>query len=143
MKFFRIFTTYRQNYNLLEKYYLVRFPMLIICTPSNDVIPTVRNKFQDYDPKKYGIWPRFQTLFQPDTQLSHVFTTYFITLGSSSASKSQVQLLSHTQYQNLICEKAFELATDPNAIAPAPGYDKGHTVRSSSDKRPHLVMSKK
>ena len=41
-----------------------------------------------------------------------------------------------------IWEKAFELATDPNAIASAPGYDKGHTVKSSSGKRPHLVMSK-
>ena len=41
-----------------------------------------------------------------------------------------------------IWEKAFELATDPNAIAPAPGYDKGHTVKSSSGKRPHFVMAK-
>ena len=41
-----------------------------------------------------------------------------------------------------IWEKAFELATDPNAIASAPGYDKGHAVKSSSSKRPHLVMSK-
>ena len=41
-----------------------------------------------------------------------------------------------------IWEKAFELATDPNAIAPAPGYDKGQTVNSSSGKRPHLAMAK-
>lgn len=41
-----------------------------------------------------------------------------------------------------IWEKAFELATDPNAIASAPGYDKGHTVKSSSGRRPHLVMAK-
>ena len=42
-----------------------------------------------------------------------------------------------------IWEKAFELTVDSNAIACAPGYDKGHTVKSSSGKRPHLVTSKK
>ena len=42
-----------------------------------------------------------------------------------------------------IWQKALELATDSNAIASAPGYDKGHTVKSSSGKRPHLVMAKK
>ena len=38
-----------------------------------------------------------------------------------------------------IWEKAFELVVDSNAIASAPGCDKGHTVKSSSGKRPHIV----
>ena len=41
-----------------------------------------------------------------------------------------------------IWEKACELVMDSNSIASAPGYDKGHTVKSSSGKRPHLVVPK-
>ena len=41
-----------------------------------------------------------------------------------------------------IWEKAYELVTESNAISFAPGYDNGHTVKSSSGKRPHLVLSK-
>ena len=44
--------------------------------------------------------------------------------------------------RNDIWEKAFELTVDTNAIACAPGYDKGHIVKSFSGKRPHLVTSK-
>ena len=40
-----------------------------------------------------------------------------------------------------IWQKAFELTTDPNAIASTLSNDKGHMVKSSSGKRPYLVMS--
>ena len=43
---------------------------------------------------------------------------------------------------NGIWEKAFELVMDSNAMASAPGCDKGHMVKSSSGKRPHLVTCK-
>lgn len=38
--------------------------------------------------------------------------------------------------------KAYELVTESNAVSLAPGYDNGRTVKSSSGKRPHLVLSK-
>ena len=43
-----------------------------------------------------------------------------------------------------IWNKASELITTPNMIAPAPGLDlRSHTVASASRKRPHLVSVKK
>ena len=42
-----------------------------------------------------------------------------------------------------IWQKAQELISDSNVISSAPGYNKGYNmVKSSSGKRPHLVISK-